>query len=364
MLAMLAATSLLAASALRTHAGLALRTVRLGAVPDASGDDGTDAALDKLFGTSAVGDESAAVSDESSSSGWDEGFASAEWAGATTKSATTMAQATRSLRAEGDSPSGFSSADAAVAWSPSGTTAESWSAPRWDDSSDESESDTADVPSAAEGMMEVAMTNAFWNVEEQVEWGEKDSHELVAMDEEGEPDYERFTYVDEHSCIGCTMCAGVAPSTFFMEDAHGRARVFRQQGDADETIAEAIATCPVNCIHYVPFAELAKLETRRRGQVINNAGRLVSQAEGKGVGTSHLVSGPLGRYAAMARISGNAKIRCGNCPSNGCADCPMYGAGENPVFVDRAKAKEVKRRDRIRREIQAETGTASGSVEL
>ena len=224
------------------------------------------------------------------------------------------------------------------------------------------------------------------------------------MDEEGEPDYERFTYVDEHSCIGCTMCAGVAPSTFFMEDAHGRARVFRQQGDADETIAEAIATCPVNCIHYVPFAELAKLETRRRGQVINNAGRLVSQAEGKGVGTSHLVSGPLGRYAAMARIStrdrrpffgararetvfllflllflsscvasyrrgacvagGNAKIRCGNCPSNGCADCPMYGAGENPVFVDRAKAKEVKRRDRIRREIQAETGTASGSVEL
>ena len=42
----------------------------------------------------------------------------------------------------------------------------------------------------------------------------------------------------------------------------------------------------------------------------------------------------------------------------------MYGAGENPVFVDRAKAKEVKRRDRIRREIQAETGTASGSVEL
>ena len=123
------------------------------------------------------------------------------------------------------------------------------------------------------------------------------------MDEEGEPDYERFTYVDEHSCIGCTMCAGVAPSTFFMEDAHGRARVFRQQGDADETIAEAIATCPVNCIHYVPFAELAKLETRRRGQVINNAGRLVSQAEGKGVGTSHLVSGPLGRYAAMARIS-------------------------------------------------------------
>ena len=159
------------ASALRTHAGLALRTVRLGAVPDASGDDGTDAALDKLFGTSAVGDESAAVSDESSSSGWDEGFASAEWAGATTKSATTMAQATRSLRAEGDSPSGFSSADAAVAWSPSGTTAESWSAPRWDDSSDESESDTADVPSAAEGMMEVAMTNAFWNVEEQVERG-------------------------------------------------------------------------------------------------------------------------------------------------------------------------------------------------
>ena len=53
-------------------------------------------------------------------------------------------------------------------------------------------------------------------------------------------------YVDEHACIGCTHCAGAAPSTFFMEEGHGRARVYQQQGDASGVIQDAIEMCPVS----------------------------------------------------------------------------------------------------------------------
>ena len=69
-----------------------------------------------------------------------------------------------------------------------------------------------------------------------------------------------MVYVDEVTCIGCTNCAMIAQSTFFMEPEHGRARVFEQWGDDDETIQVAIETCPVDCIHYVPYEELKSLE--------------------------------------------------------------------------------------------------------
>ena len=64
------------------------------------------------------------------------------------------------------------------------------------------------------------------------------SHEHVEVDKaSNEPLYqERFVYVDEYTCIGCTNCACVASNTFFMEDDYGRARVFLQSGDDEETI--------------------------------------------------------------------------------------------------------------------------------
>jgi hypothetical protein len=43
-----------------------------------------------------------------------------------------------------------------------------------------------------------------------------------------------FTFVDEHTCVGCYNCAMVARNTFMMEGEHGRARVFQQKGDVDE----------------------------------------------------------------------------------------------------------------------------------
>ncbi|EKX43625.1 hypothetical protein GUITHDRAFT_52770, partial [Guillardia theta CCMP2712] len=80
---------------------------------------------------------------------------------------------------------------------------------------------------------------------------------------------DRFVYVDEATCIGCTNCATVARSTFFMEQMYGRARAFRQAsflsgGDSEDTIAEAVATCPVDCIWYVSWDDLVALETERK----------------------------------------------------------------------------------------------------
>lgn len=74
-----------------------------------------------------------------------------------------------------------------------------------------------------------------------------ESHTTVDLDEETkEPVRSQMVYVDEHSCIGCTNCAMIAQSTFFMHSEHGRARVFQQWGDDEETIQIAIETCPVD----------------------------------------------------------------------------------------------------------------------
>lgn len=149
--------------------------------------------------------------------------------------------------------------------------------------------------------------------------------------------------MDEHTCIGCTNCAMIAQSTFFMDDEHGRARVFQQWGDDDETIQIAIETCPVDCIHYVPYDELVRLEIDRRGQNINFKARLVSQAE-NGNSLSHRVGGP-NAFTAPQQISGNAGARCNNCPSRGCQNCPMFGVGKNPEFERREKER-LERKER------------------
>ncbi|CAM9612335.1 unnamed protein product [Phaeothamnion confervicola] len=85
--------------------------------------------------------------------------------------------------------------------------------------------------------------------------GKVPSHKLVEVEKEsGEPLLlDRFVFVDEYTCIGCTHCSHVAPNTFFMQEDHGRARVFQQGGEATATLQEAIETCPVDCIHFVPW---------------------------------------------------------------------------------------------------------------
>ena len=71
---------------------------------------------------------------------------------------------------------------------------------------------------------------------------------------------EKAVWVDERKCIGCTYCSSVATNTFAMEPEQGRARAFRQDGDSEELIQEAIDTCPVDCIEWVSFEELLKLK--------------------------------------------------------------------------------------------------------
>ena len=73
---------------------------------------------------------------------------------------------------------------------------------------------------------------------------------------------EKAVWVDESTCIGCRYCAHVATNTFVIEPHLGRSRAIRQDGDSAELIQEAIGTCPVNCIHWVPFEQLVDLRAQ------------------------------------------------------------------------------------------------------
>lgn len=83
---------------------------------------------------------------------------------------------------------------------------------------------------------------------------------------------QKAVFVDEFTCIGCKHCAHVAPNTFYIEPEYGRSRVIRQDGDSEELVQEAIDTCPVDCIHWVHYAELNKLEEERKDLIIQNLG--------------------------------------------------------------------------------------------
>ncbi|TVP63700.1 MAG: ferredoxin [Nodularia sp. (in: Bacteria)] len=89
---------------------------------------------------------------------------------------------------------------------------------------------------------------------------------------------QKGVYVDEITCIGCLHCAHVARNTFYIEPDYGRSRVIRQDGDGEDIIQEAIDTCPVDCIHWVDYTELKKLEEERKYQAIPIAGYPVEQA--------------------------------------------------------------------------------------
>ena len=71
---------------------------------------------------------------------------------------------------------------------------------------------------------------------------------------------EKAIWVDESRCMGCRYCAHVATNTFIVDEEYGRSRAIRQDGDSIEILQEAIDTCPVDCIHWVRFEELKKLE--------------------------------------------------------------------------------------------------------
>ena len=74
------------------------------------------------------------------------------------------------------------------------------------------------------------------------------------------PGETRAVFVDEFTCIGCKQCVWAAPATFRMDDDHGRSRVFAQWLDTEDDIECAMASCPVDCIHWVQRQQLPYLE--------------------------------------------------------------------------------------------------------
>jgi ferredoxin len=55
--------------------------------------------------------------------------------------------------------------------------------------------------------------------------------------------------VDQDMCTGCGLCPDIAPGTFDMND-DGLAEVVDPQGDDEDTIQEAIDSCPVGAISW------------------------------------------------------------------------------------------------------------------
>ncbi len=85
---------------------------------------------------------------------------------------------------------------------------------------------------------------------------------------------EKAVWVDESICIGCRYCAHVATNTFVIEQNLGRSRAIRQDGDTTQRIQEAIDTCPVNCIHWVPFEKLEDLRDQLAQLDLQDLGKL------------------------------------------------------------------------------------------
>ena len=85
---------------------------------------------------------------------------------------------------------------------------------------------------------------------------------------------EKAVWVDESACIGCQYCVHVATNTFFVDENYGRARVIRQNGDNLEVVQEAMDTCPVDCMHWVDFEDLDRLEASLNRDMFQSLGKL------------------------------------------------------------------------------------------
>ena len=85
---------------------------------------------------------------------------------------------------------------------------------------------------------------------------------------------EKAVWVDESACIGCQYCVHVATNTFFVFVDYGRARVIRQNGDNLEVVQEAMDTCPVDCMHWVDFEDLDRLEASLNRDMFQSLGKL------------------------------------------------------------------------------------------
>lgn len=90
------------------------------------------------------------------------------------------------------------------------------------------EKEEEEDPMEKKGWVTVAPSGQTGYVTIEDSWADLMSHHTVEVNEQGKPvRIEPFVYVDEQTCIGCTLCATTAPNTFMIERDYGRARVMR-----------------------------------------------------------------------------------------------------------------------------------------
>lgn len=102
---------------------------------------------------------------------------------------------------------------------------------------------------------ETTKTGFGMEVYDDVDLQTVESHAKVDWDDDAdEPVRAQHVYVDEVTCIGCTNCAMIAQSTFFMESEHGRARVFNQWGGESFDFSTYLAAYILYLSHEKCFA--------------------------------------------------------------------------------------------------------------
>ena len=139
------------------------------------------------------------------------------------------------------------------------------------------------------------------------------------------------------------QCVNVSPDSFFMLE-NGRARTFQQRCTSD--VKQAVASCPVACMHSVTYTELEEYETARDEGDGRDDHRHLGHQRG------HIPLHVAGMDSDVNRRSSwyhTLKERCltsGQCPQKGCYDCPRFSKpGENPFFQERQKEMDHVRAD-------------------
>jgi hypothetical protein len=131
------------------------------------------------------------------------------------------------------------------------------------------------------------------------------------------------------------QCVNVSPDSFFMLE-HGRARTFEQRCTPD--VKQAVASCPVACMHPVTFNELEEYETARD----EGDGREDHRHLGHQRGNIPLyvagMDSDVNRRSSWYHTLKERCISSGQCPKKGCYDCPRFSKpGDNPFFQKRQR---------------------------
>lgn len=119
----------------------------------------------------------------------------------------------------------------------------------------------------------------------------------------------------------------------------GRARTFSQRNTAD--VDQAVAACPVNCMHRVSFPELKEFETVRD----HGDGRTDHRHMGRDIAHTPLnvagVGGDASHKDSWYHYVKNKCFMSKQCPQRGCFDCPYYSTpGQNPYWKKQNKEAE------------------------